>query len=326
MADDRQSRREAVRDAAARWVVRLSDPACTPEDREAFEAWRAADFAHDAAYEREAAAAEQLDRLRALRPGLAPPDPDLLAPKQPRPSLPRWAAIAASLIAVAGLSISVAAGAFSSPAYATAVGERRVVVLDDGSRVELNTDSKIVVRYRRGVREVELVKGEALFDPAVGKRPFVVRAEGARLQVGGAEVAVRLKAQGAAITVRDGAVQLEPAVPGAKVAALGAGTEAFVGPAGANVHRVSDEQIARTLAWRSGAIALNGESLSQAAAEFNRYNAAQVVVSDDAIASLRLAGYFQTSDRDGFVRAVTQTFPVKAAKAADGTIYLSRGG
>src|SRR4051812_36077438 len=85
MAQEGQSRMklQALRDEAAAWVVRLSDPSCSDAERVAFEAWRHQSPAHDATYEREAAAWERLDRLRALRPGLAEADPDLLAPQDP---------------------------------------------------------------------------------------------------------------------------------------------------------------------------------------------------------------------------------------------------
>ena len=52
------SRREAVRQAAAQWVVRLDDASCSDADRAAFEAWRDESHEHEAAYEREAAEAK----------------------------------------------------------------------------------------------------------------------------------------------------------------------------------------------------------------------------------------------------------------------------
>ena len=73
------SRREAVRQAAALWVVRLDDASCSAADRAAFEAWRDESHEHEAAFEREAAAWARLERLRAMRPAAERPDRDLLA-------------------------------------------------------------------------------------------------------------------------------------------------------------------------------------------------------------------------------------------------------
>jgi transmembrane sensor len=343
--------------------VRLADEACTPADRAAFEAWRTASPEHEAVFERESVAWERLDRLRALRRAEGWPDPDLLAPEThdvrtpdpaliPRapehltiaPELPtfgsqtisapprrrsRWAAVAAGLVVFLGTAASLVLTVIASPAYATGIGERRVVVLTDGSRIELNTNSKVVVRYRENRREVELIRGEALFDVAKDARPFVIRASDMRLQAGSSELAVRLKSGGATVTVREGSVameepQSENASGSVKGVVLTPGTESFYGPSGASVHEVSSEEIDRLLAWRRGGLALNGAPLSQAVEEFNRYNTQQVVIADPSIAGLRLAGYFQTSDLGGFVTALTNTFPIEARGSSDGSIYLSR--
>ena len=331
MERDTGSRREAVRQAAALWVVRLDDPSCSDADRAAFEAWRGESHEHEAAYEREAAAWTRLDRLRALRPGAGLPDRDLLVPKKPLglPGLSAapWARGLAAAAAVAG----VVAGTMSlggGTAYATAIGERRVVVLSDNSRIELNTDSKVVVRYRNGVREVKLVRGEAVFEAARDARPFVIKAADAVMQADGSiEMAVRLRSDGAAVTVKRGAVDIDPAPTERKDdLRLTAGVAAIYSSAGSRSRAVSVGEIDRALAWRQGAIALNGQSLEQAVAEFNRYNRQQISIADPSISGLRLAGYFQTTEPKSFVSAVTSAFPVRAWEGSDGAIRLSRRG
>jgi transmembrane sensor len=325
------SRRETVRQAAALWVVRLDDPSCSAADRAAFEAWRAESCENEATFEREAAAWARLDRLRAMRPGAEPLDRDLLAPDR-RLTLPRFSQSnwARGMAAVA-LAAVVGAGAMTfggGTAYATAIGERRVVVLSDNSRIELNTDSKVVVHYRKGVREVKLVRGEAVFEAAKDSRPFLIKAADAVMQAdAGAEMAVRLRSDGAAVTVKRGAVALDPEPAERKdELRLTAGVAAIYSSAGRRSRAVSDSEIDRSLAWRQGAIALNGQSLEQAVAEFNRYNRQQIHISDPSISGLRLAGYFQTTEPNSFVAAVTSTFPVRASAGADGAIRLSRRG
>jgi transmembrane sensor len=310
-------------------VVRLDDPSCSDADRAAFQAWRDESHEHEAAFEREAVAWARLDRLRVLRPPGERPDRDLLEPAR-RSSLPGlsrspWARGMAAA-AVAALVVTGVMSFGTSTAYATAIGERRVVVLSDNSRIELNTDSKVVVRYRNGVREVRLVRGEAVFEAAKDTRPFVIKAADAVMQAdGSAELAVRLRSDGAVVTVRKGAVDLDPEPTERKdELRLNAGVAAIYGSAGSRSRSVSESEIDRALAWRQGAIALNGQSLEQAVAEFNRYNRQQVSIADPSISGLRLAGYFQTTEPKGFVAAVTSAFPVRATEGADGTIRLSR--
>ncbi|MDR3511833.1 MAG: FecR domain-containing protein [Caulobacteraceae bacterium] len=329
MGQDARSRRDEVRQAAALWVVRLSDPSMADAERAAFEVWRGADPRHEVAYEREAAAWERLGRLRALRPADDRPEPDLLAPRRTAPvrvwrSPRRWAA-AASIAFVAAAATAMTLDLTAATAYATGVGERRVVVLADGSRIELNTDSRVLVRYRRGKREVRVVRGEVLFDVARDARPFVVLASQTRLQAGASQLDVRLRDDGAAqVVVKDGSVAVAAPDLAPTSRALRSGAEAYYGPGGGSVHDVSGAEIDRSLAWRQGAVAFNGQSLAEAVAEFNRYNTHHLVITDDSISTLRVAGYFQSSDLPGFVHALSGAFPIKAETAVDGSIYLSR--
>lgn len=312
---------------AAHWVVRLADPSCTAEERARFQGWRDADPRHEVAFERESAAWEAMDRLRALRPATAAPDPDLLAPRRiwRAPAVPsRMAAgVAAAAVLAAGVGGSVGFVSLASPAYATGIGERRVVRLSDGGSVELNTDSKIVV-HRLGRRPtIELVRGEALFTPGKGARPLLIRAGDRRIEAPAGQVAVRLEPDKVDVAVKAGAARVEGAT---RAALLAAGSVGVYGPAGGQVRSVGSDEIDRTLAWRQGAIAFQGESLSQAVQEINRYNRTRIVVADPSIGSLRLAGYFRSDDPRAFVQAVVRTFPVRASTDGDGSYRLSKAG
>ena len=79
---------------------------------------------------------------------------------------------------------------------ATAVGEQRQLVLEDGTRVFLNTDTRIVVKYDETARRVELRRGEALFN--VAKRsdwPFIVVAGDRQVKALGTSFVVRKDAE-----------------------------------------------------------------------------------------------------------------------------------
>jgi transmembrane sensor len=309
-------------------VVRLDDASCSAEDRAAFEAWRDQGPEYEAAFEREAYAWERLGRLRVMSPSAAAPNANLLAPRKrsplklKRPDAKVWAR-AAAIVGAVGM---VAAGVISTTAtkaYATAIGERRVIVLSDNSRIELNTDSKVLVRYRKGAREIRLVRGEALFAATPDARPFIVTAAGTQLETtDAAQVAVRVKGDVAAVTVKSGAVDVD-LKDGAKDTRQLAGVAAVYTPAGGRVQRISTAEMDRTLAWRQGAIALNGQTLEQAVAEFNRYNRQRISVDDRSVSGLRLAGYFQSTEPGSFVSAVTSTFPVRAKRDAEGVIHLT---
>lgn len=340
MAESAKSRRERLKDEAAAWVVRLSDVGATSEVRKAFERWRSTSFEHELAYEREAATWARLDRLQALTPGQEKPDPDLLAS---RPAFfdtdeysgpaPRWTIArraAAGLIGLIGLgtALGLGLGLGSDPAYATAVGERRLVVLEDGSRVQLNTNSEIRVHFRHGKRVVELVRGEASFDVANGPEPFVIRTEEASVTAGPSDVTVRLKSGGASVAVREGVATVTPVdqPSGAGAIRVAAGYGGLFRQTGGEAHPIAADDMNRSLAWQQGAIALDGQPLAEAVAEFNRYNNRQMIIADRSIAAYRLGGYFRTDDIPGFVKALQATFPIRATSGPDGSVELHERG
>jgi transmembrane sensor len=320
---------EAVNEAAARWVVRLTGGLYTQRDRALFEAWRDQSLAHEVAYERARAAWNRLDRLTALQQS-GDYMPDLLAANATAPPARqfktgrRW--LGAASVAAALLIGSFTFMGLTSPAYATAIGERRLVVLSDGTRVELNTDSKIVVRYRHARREISLVRGEALFEINADPRGFVIRIPHGRLVANQSQVLVRLRSADATVTVKSGAVEVETSASGTEmvVADLKPGQASAIGSREGQPRAVAQGEIDRMLAWREGAIALDGQTLGEAAGEFNRYNAKHILIVDDATSRLRLGGYFRTDDLNGFVAAVVKTFPVKATRTSADEIVLSR--
>lgn len=210
-----------IEEEAIVWHIRLRS--AEPDEWEAFTAWLEADPAHLHAYEEAALADEELDALQPPSPAPAPqPIMRALPHERRRPSrrLFLGGAIAA---AIAGMIGYGALGPGSSPyAVETAAGERRSVALADGSRIDLNGGTRIVLDRERP-RFARLERGEALFavvhDDA---RPFEVDAGDAQLvdlgtvfnvirearllEVGVAEGVVRVDSHGAAVELRPGMV------------------------------------------------------------------------------------------------------------------------
>ena len=327
--------KERIREEAATWVVRLADSS-SDKDRIQFEAWRAQSVDHDIAYLMAAQDWQRLDRVKALFTPEVSRNPDALFEEEksqvspaPRARRPQWLAVAASLLVFLAVGTIAVDMLTASQAYATGIGQRKKVVLQDGSTVELNTDSKIEVRFAGGIRSVRLVKGEAAFHVANDTRPFLLKTSVVHLNTQMADMSVRLIGNDARVTVQSGAafVSDDPAPNGKRpVSTLGPGSETVAGPDGVRVETVASVEMNRLLAWRKGGIALSGQTLGEAADEFNRYNEKKIEISDAKTRSIRVGGYFLTSDVDRFVSAVTGTFPVKARQDADGNIVLFHQG
>lgn len=324
MGDPKKRVQTADREAAA-WHARLGAPSVSTETIEAFFAWRSRPGNADA-YRRvdrvwaaAGEAADHPDMRRALDEAMRRRGAD----RKPRRST--FGLAAAGLAAVgAALALAVAGWVWTQDraAYATGVGEQRLVRLDDGSTVTLDTDSRIRVRYGEERRLVELESGQALFAVAAdADRPFVVLAGEARVTAVGTVFDVRRRASGARVVLVSGVVDV--AGPGQGAATrMRAGTSAEIDDRGAAV-RAAD--VAAETGWTDGRIVFRDAPLGEAVAEVNRYLTRKVALGEGAPASARVSGVFRTGDREAFVSTVTEAFGLEAARGPDGSVRLEPG-
>ncbi|MEP9360224.1 FecR family protein [Sphingomonas sp. KR3-1] len=288
---------------AAAWLARLQGDARCPASEAAFADWLQADPAHAAAFEQATDIWSILPgAARGMRPARqeAPP-----APPAPR-ARARWPelALAASLAIVLGLGTLFW---MSRPTgYATAVGEQKIATLEDGSRIALNTDSRVQVRYDVNERLIDLDHGEAMFEVAHNAaRPFIVRAGNKQVRAVGTSFVVRREGDAVIVTLLQGKVavtDVHPATAHAQPTYLNPGDRLRSAP---KLPTQIDEQPAEiATAWRRGQAMFADTPLADAIVELNRYGGPRLVVDDPQIGALRVSGVFATNDTDEFARAV----------------------
>ena len=310
---------EQIDRQAAEWAARLESGDLTPEEREAFDAWLAADIRHLGAYARVEAGLVRLERLRAVGACTLRAQTPVVAPIWTRRRIVLTGTTAAGLAAAAIVGAIVLQD--SGPrAFATDIGETRTVALSDGSIVTLNTDSRMSVRYTKTERRIHLDRGEAFFKVAKNRaRPFIVDALNTEVRAVGTSFTVRaLPQRPIQILVQEGVVEVTRtgALDGVRVRAV-AQTQTLV-PAVAPIvtHVVPLPQVARNLAWRYGRIALENETLGDAAEEFARYSNTRIVV-DPAVANRTVTGRFASNDPVGFARAAASVLNLHVEVGAE---------
>lgn len=234
--------------------------------------------------------------------------------------------------------------------YATNVGGARTITLQDGSEVDLNTNSEIRVRFTRRQREIVLLHGEALFSlvhrPAW---PLSVRAGAATISTPGTKFSVRLHENAAAEVLVvggggdifiNGGMNGGAGFAGARAAhgraAIPFSLRAFPGELiSMNATTVltrtelSPATLKRKTAWTDGWIWFAKDPLPEAVAEFNRYHRRRLVLVDPALASLEIGGRFRSADLDSFIATLQHSFNVRAvsptvrATGSGDVIYLT---
>jgi transmembrane sensor len=312
---------ELIEARASRWLAARDAGDATAEEAAEFSRWLDEDIRHRVAYLRLEASWRRADRLRGLRPLDRAVDPDLLTAPAPRCVWP--AALAASLVVAVLGGLWAWQQHFSWQHYETRIGGFSRIVLDDGSIIDLNTNSEVRVRLGES-RDVRLLRGEGHFQVAPDKqRPFTVAAADAAVRAVGTAFTVRLRERERVdVLVSEGSV----AVASANVQdapPLVAGDAAVVLQDRVSVSRVEPQLLARRLAWTSGRLEFRGETLGEAVEEFNRYNRRQIRLSQPSLAALRVGGSFGATDPESFASALGSAFKLRVVLDNSEEIVLS---
>ncbi|MBB5747089.1 FecR family protein [Brevundimonas variabilis] len=225
-----------------------------------------------------------------------------------------------ALATIAAIVVGVAVWSARPQSYETSLGERRVVVLAEGSRVTLDTDSRISVKLTRGRRAVELASGQAFFevqgDPA---RPFVVSAGATDVIAVGTRFDVRRAGDGAQVTLVEGKVEVSDPSAVTQGWSLTPGQQIVTTSPRPAVRSVD---VASETSWTSGRLIFAGDTVEAAVAEVNRYSRTKVVLEAPAISRIAVSGAFNTGDVEAFVSALTELYPVVAERTPAGQIVL----
>lgn len=327
---------EDINEAASHWLSRR-DRGLTATEQDAYLEWLYRSPLHGRAivqFERGWATLNKLEQWRPAHSAI--PNPDLLMPRRSR-SRVYWLATALAAAAALGLAFYV-----WLPARAGSAAPRREAIvhpgpeklpLEDGSLVELNTGAQVAVFFTPTERRVQLLRGEAHFTVAHNAaRPFFVDTGKVSVRAVGTAFNVALGAQEVAVLVTEGKVQVlgpEPQSPepvAAEVQSsnnpaqlpptyLVAGQRAVVNlaaPAAPVVQEYTPVQMERALAWQGLRLEFVDMPLRDVAAEFNRYNRAQLSAADAETAAILVGGNFRADNVEAFVRLLESGFNVRA--------------
>jgi transmembrane sensor len=331
--------RAEIDEEAAAWIWRMDSAGVAVADRQAFEAWLRQDPRHRRAAAGLSAVWSALDGLAEAKREEKIATFANTATLSVSHHAHRWWFTAAAMLAAAAVGAIWLQQGSELQTLATAVGQQRNVTLADGSIVTLNTNTIVETDLRRHTREIYLRKGEAHFQVAHDRsRPFVVRAGDAVVRAVGTAFEVRLLTdQHVDVVVNEGRVEVQATAPlpaslppsasarplaATTVRALNAGERLSTASGDYAVTPITAQQLSSELAWREGAIIFDGEPLSAAIAEIERYTDARIVVSDPEIAKLQVGGRFRTGDLQEFFGALQTALPVSIRRTNAGLVFI----
>ena len=310
-APDSSAISPAALDQAVAWFVRLASGQAGAGDHDALAQWRQADPEHERAWQRVQGVEHK------LRGGI-----ERVQAPVARAALSGAAASSGRRRALKTLAVAGAVGTAAlwtrqqglwtqwTADYSSGVGERRSVVLADGTQVLLNTDTALDVHFDAGQRRLSLRSGEVRVvtaaDPA--GRPFLVSTRDGSLRPIGTRFTVR-RLDGDSTTrlsVSEGAVEVRCADGGPPVLVQAGQQTRFSGTA---IQAPAPLDDAAT-SWTDGVLTAERMRLDDFLAELSRYRPGRLRC-DPAVAGLRLTGAYPLNDTDRILAALQQTLPVQ---------------
>jgi transmembrane sensor len=203
--------------------------------------------------------------------------------------------------------------------YTTGIGEQRIVRLDDGTRLSLNSGTRVRIVYTDAERRVALERGEAYFEVARHpERPFIVTAGSHEVIALGTVFMVRYDTAQMAVTLLEGKV----AVSDKKDFILSPGERVTLTENGSS--KLDEPRMEAVTAWRRGEVMLDKTALAEAVAELNRYDQTQLIIDDPKIAALPISGIYQAGDSSGFARTIAKLYDLEIVESAQ-TVHLRSG-
>lgn len=294
-------------DEAALWITRLQSRSVSTHDLADFARWRR-NPANAAAYARAEAFWDSSGRLGS--------DPDIAAVLDGVQRTRRrllWHRFAVPGIALASAAVAVllffSGGLVTIPTgrYTTIAGERSVLRLDDGTRVQLDTDSGISTAFTPRDREVSLTKGRAYFEVRHdARRPFVVTVDhDATVTALGTKFDVFRRENAIDVVLYEGSVEVVNLASGERRRLAPGQSVTIDKDMPLRAVRISPDE--RGL-WRSGHLSFNETPLKDALGQINRYTTRPLRLSRESLGGDPISGEFSADDIDGFAAATNTLY------------------
>lgn len=307
---------QQILDEASSWFIDFRAGDVDVQARQEFHAWLRRSPDHIQAYldiaatyaELPAPAANgEIDVQAFIDRALASGDANVVALDTRRAALPRAKEkrpvtnavlpIAASFLLVA---VALASWFFiGRDIYSTDIGEQRSFALADGSTIQLNSRSRVRVRYTDAERRIDLIEGQALFQVTKNaQRPFVVHVNDTQVRAIGTQFDVYRRESGTVVTVLEGRVAVVPIADTQSF--LAAGEQLVVS------HQVATKPLAvnpkTATAWTQRQLIFENASLSEVVEEFNRYSTRPIVMDAGDFHDFHVSGTYSSTNPDSLLR------------------------
>ncbi|MBW2368934.1 MAG: FecR domain-containing protein [Deltaproteobacteria bacterium] len=247
----------------------------------------------------------------------------------------------------------------SPTTWRTATGEQRDIILADGSRVHLDTETIINANFSKELRQIELEEGQALFSVSHdSSRPFVVTTGRISVLALGTVFKVsKVKGGQVAVAVTEGRVKInrknghpsmafdpdtitapeslsekqalalktvvapEETMPSLAAGIVISGQEVVVDENNDRVEILPVDK-KKIDAWLNGILNFQATPLPLVIDEVNRYLDNKIYIADKDLEGYKISLYFKIAHRNNFLQTLKRVIPIEARHTAAGKVEI----
>lgn len=300
----------AIAEQAVEWMIELQTPPVSADTLEQWQRWLGQDPQHALAWQRVEAFGARLSGLGTHAPiahaALTAPADTAMSRRGALKSL----VLAVSLGTLAWSGRNSALWQDLTADYHSTVGEQRSVDLADGSRLLLNTDSAVDVRFDAALHRLHLLRGEVQVQvaPDQASRLFQAWTTQGRVEASSGRFLLRQELDYSRLAVRDGEVMLFPeSLAGVRITA---GQQVLFSHARVGPLRVLSEA---DQAWTDGMLMASDMPLGAFLQELGRYRRGHLGCAR-SLRDLRVAGTYPLADTDRILHTLGITLDVEVRR------------
>lgn len=287
---------------AARWFLRIKENGSNSDLQAEFTAWLSRSGRHREEY-------ESIQRLWGALEHLKPH-------RQKRRQT-----LAALLILGVGTLLGLQQHFAVDTLKLTKTGEHAEALLADGSRIQLDGDTRIRVEHSLLQRRLVLEQGQVFIEVAPGMRPFVVIAGDGETRDIGTRFNVSRDGERVTVGVAEGRVEVSlPATKASREIGQGEQVSYRHGQFLGTQSILPDS----TEAWTSGRWHFDNVDLAEVVAQINREHQRPVRIDDPRLATYRISGVFSANDRAGLLTALTRLYSLRLVESEGSTRIVAR--
>lgn len=288
---------------AVDWYVRLHDRHASDAQRVAWQAWLAEDPRHAEAWARLEGLCQRFDQAPRGLAAMA-----LENARHSRRSVMKTLGVLLGIGLVGWQAYQVSPW---SADLATRIGERRRTVLADGSRIDLNTDTRVAIRFDAGQRLIHLLHGEILVETAKDPRPLSVQTAEGHVLALGTRFSVRQVEGMTRVAVEQQAVEIRPALAGGAVR-VAAGQVCDFSARSVGERRALE---ASASAWTQGMLVAVDWRLDDLLAELSRHRHGYLGCAPE-VAAMRLSGAFDLNNGEAALASLQDALPIRVRRVS----------